>query len=176
MDPQHRLVLEQTWAAFEDAAICPHELRGSNTGVFIGISSADYNGLLARSEAGAHDATGNAHSIIANRISFVFDFHGPSAPIDTACSSSLVAVHRAAQSILNGDCTVAVAGGVNLCFEPMVFIGALKAGMLSPTGRCKAFAADADGYVRGEGVGVLILKDYQQALADGDNIVAAIIG
>ncbi|WP_339521582.1 SDR family NAD(P)-dependent oxidoreductase [Pseudomonas sp. EL_65y_Pfl2_R96] len=176
MDPQHRLVLEQTWAAFEDAAICPQNLRGSNTGVFIGISSADYNGLLARSEAGAHDATGNAHSIIANRISYLFDFHGPSAPIDTACSSSLVAVHRAAQSILNGDCTVAVAGGVNLCFEPMVFIGAVKAGMLSPTGRCKAFAADADGYVRGEGVGVLVLKDYQQALADGDNIVATIIG
>ncbi|MGX0890777.1 rhizoxin synthesis polyketide synthase RhiF [Pseudomonas sp. ADAK2 TE3594] len=176
MDPQHRLVLEQTWAAFEDAAICPHNLRGSNTGVYIGVSSADYNGLLARSEAGAHDATGNAHSIIANRISYLFDFHGPSAPIDTACSSSLVAVHKAAQSILNGDCTVAVAGGVNLCFEPMVFMGALKAGMLSPTGRCKAFAADADGYVRGEGVGVLILKDYQQALADGDNIVATIIG
>ncbi|UWF51895.1 SDR family NAD(P)-dependent oxidoreductase [Pseudomonas sp. N3-W] len=176
MDPQHRLVLEQTWAAFEDAAICPHTLRGSNTSVFIGVSSADYNGLLARSEAGAHDATGNAHSIIANRISYLFDFHGPSAPIDTACSSSLVAIHKAAQSILNGDCTLAVAGGVNLCFEPMVFVGALKAGMLSPTGRCKAFAADADGYVRGEGVGVLILKDYQQALADGDNIVATIIG
>ncbi|KAF0866050.1 type I polyketide synthase [Pseudomonas sp. LD120] len=176
MDPQHRLVLEQTWSAFEHAGLCPQSLRGSNTGVFIGISSADYNGLLARSEAGAHDATGNAHSIIANRISYLFDFHGPSAPIDTACSSSLVAVHRAAQSILNGDCTVAVAGGVNLCFEPMVFIGAFKAGMLSPTGRCKAFAADADGYVRGEGVGVLILKDYRQALADGDNIVATIIG
>lgn len=176
MDPQHRLVLEQTWAAFEDAGLCPHTLRGSNTGVFIGVSSADYNGLLARAEAGTHDATGNAHSIIANRISFLFDFHGPSAPIDTACSSSLVAIHRAAQAILNGDCSLAVAGGVNLCFEPMVFIGALKAGMLSPTGRCKAFAADADGYVRGEGVGILILKDYQQALADGDAIVATIIG
>lgn len=176
MDPQHRLVLEQTWAAFEDAGICPQSLRGSDTGVYIGVSSADYNGLLARSAAGAHDATGNAHSIIANRISYLFDFHGPSAPIDTACSSSLVAVHRAVQSILNGDCTVAVAGGVNLCFEPMVFIGAAKAGMLSPTGRCKTFAADADGYVRGEGVGVLILKNYRQALADGDNIVATIIG
>ncbi|CBJ34757.1 type I polyketide synthase [Ralstonia solanacearum] len=176
MDPQHRLVLEQTWAAFEDAGICPRSLRGSNTGVYIGVSSADYNGLLARSAAGAHDATGNAHSIIANRISYLFDFHGPSAPIDTACSSSLVAVHRAAQSILSGDCTVAVAGGVNLCFEPMVFIGAAKAGMLSPGGHCRTFAADADGYVRGEGVGVLILKDYRQALADGDNIVATVIG
>lgn len=176
MDPQHRLVLEQTWAAFEDAGICPRSLRGSNTGVYIGVSSADYNGLLARSAAGAHDATGNAHSIIANRISYLFDLHGPSAPIDTACSSSLVAVHRAAQSILSGDCTVAVAGGVNLCFEPMVFIGAAKAGMLSPGGHCRTFAADADGYVRGEGVGVLILKDYRQALADGDNIVATVIG
>ncbi|MCG1047286.1 type I polyketide synthase, partial [Mycetohabitans sp. B6] len=176
MDPQHRIVLEQTWAAFEDAGIPPQSLRGSDTGVYIGVSSADYNGLLARTAAGAHDATGNAHSIIANRISYLFDFHGPSAPVDTACSSSLVAVYKAAQAILNGDCTVAVAGGVNLCFEPMVFIGAAKAGMLSPTGRCKTFAADADGYVRGEGVGVLILKDYQQALADGDNIVATIIG
>lgn len=176
MDPQHRIVLEQTWAAFEDAGIPPQSLRGSDTGVYIGVSSADYNGLLARTAAGAHDATGNAHSIIANRISYLFDFHGPSAPVDTACSSSLVAVYKAAQSILNGDCTVAVAGGVNLCFEPMVFIGAAKAGMLSPNGRCKTFAADADGYVRGEGVGVLILKDYQQALADGDNIVATIIG
>ncbi|MHA6890102.1 SDR family NAD(P)-dependent oxidoreductase [Ralstonia pseudosolanacearum] len=176
MDPQHRLVLEQTWAAFEDAGICPQSLRGSDTGVYIGVSSADYSGLLARAAAGAHDATGNAHSIIANRISYLFDFHGPSAPVDTACSSSLVAVHRAAQSILSGDCTVAVAGGVNLCFEPMVFIGAAKAGMLSPAGRCKTFAADADGYVRGEGVGVLILKNYRQALADGDHIVATIIG
>ncbi|WP_338925302.1 SDR family NAD(P)-dependent oxidoreductase [Mycetohabitans endofungorum] len=176
MDPQHRIVLEQTWAAFEDAGIPPQSLRGSDTGVYIGVSSADYNGLLARTAAGAHDATGNAHSIIANRISYLFDFHGPSAPVDTACSSSLVAVYKAAQAILNGDCTVAVAGGVNLCFEPMVFIGAAKAGMLSPTGRCKTFAADADGYVRGEGVGVLIVKDYKQALADGDNIVATIIG
>lgn len=176
MDPQHRIVLEQTWAAFEDAGIPPQSLRGSDTGVYIGVSSADYNGLLARTAAGAHDATGNAHSIIANRISYLFDFHGPSAPVDTACSSSLVAVYKAAQAILNGDCMVAVAGGVNLCFEPMVFIGAAKAGMLSPNGRCKTFAADADGYVRGEGVGVLILKDYQQALADGDNIVATIIG
>ncbi|WP_196381572.1 type I polyketide synthase, partial [Ralstonia solanacearum] len=176
MDPQHRLVLEQTWAAFEDAGICPQSLRGSDTGVYIGVSSADYSGLLARAAAGAHDATGNAHSIIANRISYLFDFHGPSAPVDTACSSSLVAVHRAAQSILRGDCTVAVAGGVNLCFEPMVFIGAAKTGMLSPGGRCKTFAADADGYVRGEGVGVLILKNYRQALADGDRIVATIIG
>ncbi|WP_373361919.1 beta-ketoacyl synthase N-terminal-like domain-containing protein (plasmid) [Ralstonia solanacearum] len=176
MDPQHRLVLEQTWAAFEDAGICPRSLRGSDTGVYIGVSSADYSGLLARAAAGAHDATGNAHSIIANRISYLFDFHGPSAPVDTACSSSLVAVHRAAQSILRGDCTVAVAGGVNLCFEPMVFIGAAKTGMLSPGGRCKTFAADADGYVRGEGVGVLILKNYRQALADGDRIVATIIG
>ncbi len=176
MDPQHRLVLEQTWAAFEDAGICPQSLRGSDTGVYIGVSSADYSGLLARAATGAHDATGNAHSIIANRISYLFDFHGPSAPVDTACSSSLVAVHRAAQSILRGDCTVAVAGGVNLCFEPMVFIGAAKAGMLSPAGRCKTFAADADGYVRGEGVGVLILKNHRQALADGDHIVATIIG
>lgn len=176
MDPQHRLVLEQTWAAFEHAGIRPGDLRGSDTGVFIGISSADYNGLLARADAGSHDATGNAHSIIANRISYLFDFHGPSAPVDTACSSSLVAVHRAVQAIRNGDCAVAVAGGVNLCLEPMVFIGALKAGMLSPSGRCKAFAEDADGYVRGEGVGVVILKDYQQALADGDNIVATVIG
>ncbi|WP_323072396.1 SDR family NAD(P)-dependent oxidoreductase [Mycetohabitans endofungorum] len=176
MDPQHRIVLEQAWAAFEDAGIPPQSLRGSDTGVYIGVSSADYNGLLARTAAGAHDATGNARSIIANRISYLFDFRGPSAPVDTACSSSLVAVYKATQAILNGDCTVAVAGGVNLCFEPMVFIGAAKAGMLSPNGRCKTFAADADGYVRGEGVGVLILKDYKQALADGDNIVATIIG
>jgi acyl transferase domain-containing protein/thioesterase domain-containing protein len=176
MDPQHRLVLEQTWAAFEDAGLCPQSLRGSNTGVFIGVSSADYSGLLARRAAGAHDATGNAHSIIANRISYLFDFHGPSAPVDTACSSSLVAVHRAAQAILKGDCVVAVAGGVNLCLEPMVFIGAAKAGMLSPAGRCKTFSADADGYVRGEGVGIVILKDYRHAIADGDNIVATLIG
>ncbi|TRX76729.1 type I polyketide synthase [Pseudomonas mangiferae] len=176
MDPQHRLVLEQAWAALEDAGIPPATLRGSNTGVYIGVSSADYNGLLARSAAGAHDATGNAHSIIANRISFLLDFHGPSAPIDTACSSSLVAVHRAARAILEGDCTVALAGGVNLCFEPMVFIGAAKAGMLSPGGRCRAFAAEADGYVRGEGVGMVVLKDYRQALADGDTIVATLVG
>lgn len=176
MDPQQRIVLEATWSAFESAGLCPNQLRGSNTGVFIGVSSADYNGLLAQSAAGAHDATGNAHSIMANRISYLFDFHGPSAPIDTACSSSLVAVHRAAKAILNGDCSIAVAGGVNLCFEPMVFVGATKAGMLSPDGRCKTFAEDANGYVRGEGVGIVILKEFEQARADGDPILATIIG
>ncbi|KJH66473.1 polyketide synthase [Chromobacterium violaceum] len=176
MDPQHRLALEQTWAALEDAGIPPQSLRGSDTGVYIGISSADYSGLLARAAAGAHDATGNAHSIVANRISYLFDLHGPSAPVDTACSSSLVAVHRAARAILNGECALAIAGGVNLCFEPMVFIGAAKAGMLSPTGLCRTFSSEADGYVRGEGVGIVILKDYRQALADGDNIAAVIVG
>jgi myxalamid-type polyketide synthase MxaE and MxaD len=178
IDPQQRLLLEVSWEALEDAGQAMERLGGTRTGVFVGISSNDYGQLLLL-DPGFSDpyaGTGNALSIAANRLSYVFDFRGPSMAIDTACSSSLVAVHLACQSLRRGECALALAGGVNLVLSPVITANFTKAGFMAPDGRCKAFDARANGYVRGEGVGVVILKPLSKALADGDLIYAVIRG
>src|SRR5579859_371206 len=178
MDPQQRLLLEVTWEALQDAGQVPERLVGTQTGVFIGIATNDYGRLqwndLDRIDA--YSGTGNALSIAANRISYQFDFHGPSLAIDTACSSSLVAVHLACCSLRKGESTLALAGGVNLILSPAIAINFTKAGAMAPDGRCKAFDARANGYVRSEGAGVVVLKPLSRALADGDPIYAVIRG
>ena len=176
MDPQQRLLLEMSWEAMEDAGIPPETLRGSQCGVYIGIASLDYSYRMADDMAaiGASTATGNTSSIASNRISYVFDLHGPSISMDTACSSSLVAFHQACQAIRAGDTDIALAGGISLHLHPYGFIIFSKASMLSPTGRCQVFDADGDGYVRSEGGGVFLLKNYEKAVADGDRILAVV--
>src|SRR3990172_7427834 len=178
MDPQQRLLLEVSWEAFENAFIPPQSLAGTRTGVFIGISSYDYSRLQFNDPEmiDAYAGTGNAHSIAANRLSYVFDLRGPSMAVDTACSSSLVGAHLACQSLRNGESDVALAGGVNLILTPELTITFSQARMLAPDGRCKTFDASADGYVRGEGCGVVVLKRYSDALRDGNNILALIRG
>ncbi|MBV9229928.1 MAG: AMP-binding protein [Chloroflexi bacterium] len=178
MDPQQRLLLEVAWEALENAGQAPDRLAGSQTGVFIGISSSDYARLLFNdlSNIDAYSGTGNAHSIAANRLSYLLDLRGPSIALDTACSSSLVAVHLACQSLRNGECNLALAGGVNLILTPDLTITFSQARMMSANGRCKTFDEDADGYVRAEGCGLVILKPLAQALRDGDNILALIRG
>ncbi|HEX7322683.1 MAG TPA: beta-ketoacyl synthase N-terminal-like domain-containing protein, partial [Mycobacterium sp.] len=178
MDPQQRLLLEVAWEALEDAGQVPDRLAGSRTGVFVGISTNDY-GFLRMGQpqlVDAYTGTGNALSIAANRLSYVFDFHGPSMAIDTACSSSLVAVDLACRSLRDGECTMALAGGVNVMLSPALSINFSKARVMAPDGRCKTFDADADGYVRGEGAGVVVLKPLSRALADNDPIYAVIRG
>ncbi len=176
MDPQQRWLLEMSWQAFEDGGIAPRTWRGRRVGVFFGISSHDYIDIQEgdRTLIDIHTATGSALSITANRISHFFDLKGPSLAIDTACSSALVATHLACQSIWSGECTMAIAGGANALLNPNLSIGFSKASMLSPDGQCFAFDARANGYVRGEGAGVIIIKPLQQALADGDRIYASI--
>ncbi len=178
MDPQQRLLLEVSWEALENAFIPPHSLAGTQTGVFVGISSYDYSRLQFNDPEmiDAYAGTGNAHSIAANRLSYVFDLRGPSMAVDTACSSSLVATHLACQSLRNSESDLALAGGVNLILTPELTITFSQARMLSPDGHCKTFDASADGYVRGEGCGVVVLKRYSDALRDGDNILALIRG
>ena len=176
MDPQQLLLLEMSWEALENAGIKPSSIRGSQSGVFIGISSTDHSYRLADDLAAidASTATGNALSIAANRISFALDLCGPSFAVDTACSSSMVAFHQACKSILSGECTLALTGGISLHLHPFGFIIFSKASMLSPRGRCNPFDASADGYVRSEGGGIFVLKDYDQALADGNTILAIV--
>ncbi|MGL5877308.1 MAG: beta-ketoacyl synthase N-terminal-like domain-containing protein, partial [Xenococcaceae cyanobacterium] len=178
MDPQQRLLLEVSWEAIEHAGISADKLARSATGVFMGVSSSDYSQLqlLYGIEVDAYAGTGNAHSIAANRISYFFDFKGPSLTVDTACSSSLVAVHLACQSLNNGECDRALVGGVNLMLSPELHQTFSQAGMMSADGRCKTFDASADGYVRGEGCGVVILKRLEDAIEDNDNILAVIKG
>jgi amino acid adenylation domain-containing protein/thioester reductase-like protein len=178
MDPQQRLLLEVSWEALENAFIPPQSLAGTRTGVFIGISSYDYSRLQFDDPEmiDAYAGTGNAHSIAANRLSYFFDLRGPSMAVDTACSSSLVAVHLACQSLRSGESDVALAGGVNLILTPELTITFSQARMLSSDGHCKTFDAAADGYVRGEGCGVVILKRLSDALREGDNILALIRG
>ncbi|MFJ4966514.1 SDR family NAD(P)-dependent oxidoreductase [Streptomyces sp. NPDC088729] len=177
MDPQHRLALQTAWNAVEHSGYAPSGLP-RDTGLFFGVSGTDYATLLAAhgTPPDAFTSTGNAHSMLANRISYVLDIHGPSEPVDTACSSSLVAVHRAVEAIRSGACDVAIAGGVNLLLSVDTFVSAGQAGMLSPDGRCKTFASDANGYVRGEGVGAVVLKPLADAERDGDAILAVIVG
>ncbi|MGW1409041.1 SDR family NAD(P)-dependent oxidoreductase [Streptomyces sp. NPDC002403] len=177
MDPQHRLALQTAWNAVEHSGYAPSGLP-ANTGLFFGVSGTDYATLLAAhgTPPDAFTSTGNAHSMLANRISYILDIHGPSQPVDTACSSSLVAVHRAVEAIRSGACDAAIAGGVNLLLSVDTFVSAGRAGMLSPDGRCKTFASEANGYVRGEGVGAVVLKPLADAERDGDAILAVIVG
>jgi myxalamid-type polyketide synthase MxaE and MxaD len=178
IDPQQRLLLELSYEALDDAGQTKDDLDGSKTGVFIGISVNEYSypQFSNLSKVTSHSGTGSALSIAANRISYYFNFHGPSMAIDTACSSSLSAVHLACQSLRNGECKMALAGGVNMILSPAHSIAFAKAGVLASDGRCKTFDAHANGYVRGEGAGVIVLKLLSSALADGDPIQAVIMG
>jgi acyl transferase domain-containing protein/acyl-CoA synthetase (AMP-forming)/AMP-acid ligase II len=176
MDPQQRILLETTWEALEDAGLDP-QAGTRNVGVFVGISSNDYGRLQGdASTLDAYVGTGNALSIAANRISYAFDFRGPSLAVDTACSSSLVAIHLACESIRRGESDLAVAAGVNLILSPDLTVNFTRAGMMAPDGRCKAFDAAANGYVRSEGCGVVLLKPLAKALSDGDPIYAVVRG
>ena len=176
MDPQQRITLETVYSALEDAGIASNTIKGSNTGVFIGVASSDYSVLLNNKvfSSEAEFSTGEAYSILANRISYLLDIHGPSEPIDTACSSSLIAIHRAVENIRNGSCNIAIAGGVNAIITPQRTLSFSQAGMLSEDGRCKTFDRRANGYVRAEGVGIVILKSLEQAEIDGDRIYGVI--
>lgn len=178
MDPQHRQLLEVTWEALEDAGQRMETLRGSPTGVFVGISTNDYGGLQHDSDGSnvkdVYSAIGCAASLAANRISYFLDLHGPSLAIDTACSSTLTACHVACQSLWCGDCQMAVVAGVNALLDPNTFVAFSRMSMLSPDGRCKAFDASANGFVRGEGVGAVVLKPLSAALSNGDKIYAVI--
>lgn len=181
LDPQQRLLLQTTWEALEDGGIPAQRLAGAQVGVFVGGFTLDYQllqnqGRTSRFRFKPHSATGMMMTMLANRISYAFDFRGPSMTIDTACSSSLVAVHLAAQSIWNGECELALAGGVNVIIGPSTAIAESKSGFLSPDGRCKAFDESADGYARGEGGAVVVVKPLEQARRDGDDIYAQILG
>jgi len=180
IDPQHRWLLELTYEALENAGLKPSELRGSNTAVYMGQFMHDYEQLqvdaMGRELISSHSATGPSMTLTANRISYTFDFTGPSVALDTACSSSLVALDLACQAIVRGDSHVAIAGGVNILLRPEMTMSICKASMLSPDGRCKSFDASANGYVRSEGAGVVVVKKYSDALRDGDPILALIKG
>ncbi len=179
MDPQQRMLLEVTWEALEHAATAPEKLAGSKTGVFVGMCNADYARLRlggSPERIDAYVATGSAPSIAAGRISYVLDLRGPSIAIDTSCSSSLVAVHLACQSLRSGDCSLALTGGSNSILAPETTITLSRSHMMAPDGRCKAFDASADGFVRGEGCGILVLKRLSDALRDHDRILGVIRG
>jgi acyl transferase domain-containing protein/D-arabinose 1-dehydrogenase-like Zn-dependent alcohol dehydrogenase/acyl carrier protein len=178
MDPQQRLLLEVSWEALERAGQAPDELSGTPTGVFVGICSSEYawNHIAARDEIDAYASTGTAYSLVANRLSYLLNLQGPSMAIDTACSSSLVAAHLACHSLRSKECRQAIVGGVNLTLFPEGSVALAKWGMLAGDGRCKTFDARADGYVRGEGCGVVVLKRLSDAQADDDTILAVIRG
>ena len=180
MDPQQRLLLEVTWEALEHAGQAPRELLGSQTGVFVAITSGDYAQLQrdagGLAELDSYHASGVAHSIASGRLSYVLGLQGPSVSIDTACSSSLVAVHLACQSLRQGESNLALAGGVNLILTPDTTVTLSKLHMMAPGGRCRAFDAAGDGYVRGEGCAIVVLKRLSDALAAGDRILAVIRG
>ncbi len=179
LDPQQRLLLEVSWEALEQGGFAADQLLGSQTGVFMGISSIDYwQRLLSRhpSEIDAYLATGNTHSMAAGRISYILGLTGPSLAIDTACSSSLVALHSACQSLRLRDCDLALAGGVNRILEPATSLNFARAKMLSSTDRCRSFDASADGFVRAEGCGLVVLKRWREALRDQNQIWGVILG
>ncbi len=180
IDPQQRLLLEVAWESMEDAGLVPAHLAGTKTAVFVGLWAQDYerlqHSLLNRDLIESHTSAGTSPSIAANRISYVFDLHGPSVTVNTACSSSLVAVHLACQSIWNGESSLALAGGVNALLTPDMTIATSKATMLSPDNRSLTFDERANGYVRSEGAGLVVLKPLSQALADGNPIYAIICG
>lgn len=179
MDPQQRLLLEVSWEALEHAGIAPSSLTGTRTGVFVGICNTDYHQLLIARGGDALDAyvaQGNAHSVAAGRLSYVLGLQGPSLSIDTSCSASLVAIHTACQSIRSGESTLALAGGVNIICAPDTSVALSKGHMLAPDGRCKTFDAAGDGFSRGEGCGIVVLKRLSDARRDGDTILALIRG
>ncbi len=180
MDPQQRMLLQAAWEATDDGGVVIDPVRGSGAGVFVGISTYDYALLQStmgdQSGIDVYTATGGAVSIAANRISYCLNLHGPSVAVDTACSSSLVALHLACASIWKGECPIAFAGGVNAILTATPFISFSRSGMLSPDGRCKAFDATANGFVRSEGCGVVLLKPLSAALADGNPIYAVVRG
>lgn len=180
LDPHQRVLLEVCWEAIEQANLLPEALSGSNTGVFVGVSSMDQ--IISRigeaplSEIGPYHGSGCAMAPIAGRVSYAFGFNGPSFVMDTACSSSLLSLHLAAESLRRRECDLALAGGVHFLFHPGYSIAFSKAGMLSEDGRCKTFDASANGYVRGEGCGIVVLKRLSDAKRDGDNILALLRG
>ncbi|MCL9683044.1 type I polyketide synthase [Legionella maioricensis] len=180
LDPQQRLSLEASWHALEDANIAPSSLKNSNTGIYLGISTHDYDTLIQKNtsleELGTYQATGTSFSTAAGRLAYYLGTEGPCLAIDTACSSSLVAVHQAARALHEYECDLAIAGGVNLILSPENNIIFSKSGMLSPTNHCHTFDEQADGYVRGEGCGMIVLKRLDDALRDGNKIYAVIHG
>ena len=178
VDPQQRLLLEVVWEALENAGIPADSLDGSDTGAFVGISGIDYLMHLqaCNREIDAYSGTGTALSVAAGRLSYVFGLRGPSMSVDTACSSSLVAVHMACQALRSRECDLAIAGGTHRILLPHGSIALSQASLLAPDGRCKTFDARADGYVRGEGCGIVLLKRLSDAIADGDDIVAVVRG
>lgn len=177
MDPQQRIILQLVWETFENAGYNPRNLSGHDVGVFIGATSTDYMEISLREAAiRPHTITGIANSIISNRVSYIYNFMGPSETIDTACSSGLVSICRAVDAINNGECEYAIAGGVNLLLSPFTYIALGNASMLSKDGRCKAFDEKANGYVRGEGAVTLLLKPLQKAIEDRDYIYAVVKG
>ena len=178
MDPQQRFFLQAVWKMVENAGLQMSALSGTKTGVFVGVANTDYGDLLKAHAPSveAHTSTGTCISVLANRISYLFNLRGPSLPVDTACSSSLVAVNYAVESLRSGSCDMAIAGGVNIILTPHFTLSFSKSGILSEDGRCKTFDSRADGYARGEGVGAILLKPLKQAQADGDIIHAVIRG
>lgn len=178
IDPQHRILLELSWEALEDAGIPPSKLRGAKIGVFVGIAVSEYGMMLCGdlAQTGAHAATGTSLCLAANRLSFAFGLQGPSLALDTACSSSLVAIHLACQCMRNGECDAALVGGSSLLLSPIATVNMTKAGFCSADGRVRAFDAAASGYVRSEGAGLVVLKPLSAALRDKDPIYAVIRG
>lgn len=176
MDPQQRLLMTHLYWALEDAGYSPQAISGTKTGIFVGTGSSGYSGLVERAGIAieGYTSTGLVPSMGPNRLSYFLNLHGPSTPVETACSSSLIAIHRAVQAIREGACTAAFVGGVNAIVAPEVHISFNKAGMLCEDGRCKTFSSQANGYVRGEGAGILFIKPLTQAEADGDHIYGLI--
>ncbi|MBB6249453.1 beta-ketoacyl synthase N-terminal-like domain-containing protein, partial [Rhodanobacter sp. A1T4] len=178
MDPQQRLMMLHVWKALEDAGYAGSELSGSDTAIYVGTIASGYSALISRARMAieGYSSTGAVASVGPNRMSYFLNFHGPSEPVETACSSSLVALRRAILAIERGDCAMAIAGGVNTIVNPELHISFSKAGMLSEDGRCKTFSSEANGYVRGEGVAMLVLKKLSDAERDGDHIYGLVRG
>lgn len=180
MDPHQRLLLQTIWESLEYGGIDPSSLYGSKTGVYVGVSNFEYGSHLLfpnnPSNISTYSGTGGSMGVTAGRVSYTYGFTGPSIMVDTACSSSLVTTHLAMNALRNGECDIALSAGVNLFFGPNTFVNFSKAKMLAPDGHCKTFSAEADGYARGEGVGVLVLKRLSDAKKDGDNIIALLRG
>jgi acyl transferase domain-containing protein len=176
MDPQHRLFLEQSWQGLEDAGYVGTSIEGRRCGVYAGLNGADYQQLCAKADVPAQALWGSAASVLSSRIAYCLDLRGPAITVDTACSSSLVAIHLASQGLRSGETDLAIAGGVFVSCTPGFFVATSRAGMLSPTGRCHTFDERANGFVPGEGVGVVVLKRLDDALADGDHVYAVIVG
>ncbi|WP_062054967.1 hybrid non-ribosomal peptide synthetase/type I polyketide synthase, partial [Aquimarina longa] len=176
MDPQQRILLELSHELIERSGYVSSDIKGTKTGVYIGVEQVDYSGYMKNNQADLYSGTGSALSILANRLSYYYDFRGPSMSIDTACSASLTSIHTAVKDIRSGECTMAIAGGVNLILSPQVTVALSQASMMSIDGRCKTFDDSANGYVRSEGCGLVLLKPLSKAIEDGDTIEGVIRG